>query len=88
MSKLSKFADDTKLVGNVTDMLEVENLRDDLKRIHQWSLECQMLFNEEKCTIMHVGISNLRCDYRLGNNVLKNSEQERDLGVIMNYSGK
>ena len=35
VSKLSKLADDTTLVGSVTDMREVENLRDDLKRIYQ-----------------------------------------------------
>jgi ribonucleases P/MRP protein subunit RPP40 len=88
MSKLSKFADDTKLFNSVADTLEVEKLRDDLKRVYQWSLDWQMLFNADKCTVMHMGRSNLKFDYRLGNNVLKNCEQERDLGVIINCNGK
>ena len=44
-----------------------------------------MLFNEDKCTVMHMGKSNLKRDYRLCNNVLKNSEQERDFGIIMDF---
>ena len=88
VSKLSKFADDTKLFSSISDTLEAEKLRDDLKRVYQWSLDWQMLFNADKCTVMHMGRSNLKFDYRLGNNVLKNCKQERDLGVIISCNGK
>ena len=35
-----------------------------------------------------MGRSNLKFDYRLGNNVFKNCKQERDLGVIISCNGK
>ena len=38
-SKLIKFADDTKLGRSVSDNVEVENLRKDLGKIFNWSLD-------------------------------------------------
>ena len=34
------------------------------------------------------GKTNKKCDYNLGNNHLKKSKQERDLGVLINCNGK
>jgi len=41
VNKLLKFADDTKLVGIVSSESEVEQLRLDLKRLYDWSLDWQ-----------------------------------------------
>ena len=85
---MCKFADDTKCGAKVGDTFGVENLRVDLKRVYQWSVEWQMLFNADKCTVMHMGKTNKKCDYNLGNSLLKESKQERDLGVLINCNGK
>ena len=58
VSKLCKFADDTKFGAKVGDTFGVEDLRADLKRLYQWSVEWQMLFNVDKCTVMHMGKTN------------------------------
>lgn len=88
ISKLGKFADDTKVARSVSNVSEVAILREDLGRIFQWSVDWQMLFNLNKCTVMHLGRNNPQNEYTMGNNILKKSKQERDLGVIMDSSGK
>jgi len=47
-----------------------------------------MLFNLEKCSVMHMGKRNQELSYEMGGNVFKVSEEERDLGVIMHRSAK
>src|SRR6218665_3959587 len=88
LSKISKFADDTKLCRAVGDDQEAHILREDLRRMFRWSQDWQMLFNLEKCSVMHMGKGNKELSYVMGGKVLKVSEEERDLGVIMHRSAK
>jgi len=39
VNNLLKFADDTKLVGIVSSEYEVQQLRSDLQRLYDWSLD-------------------------------------------------
>jgi hypothetical protein len=87
-SKLVKFADDTKLGRGVATEQEIEMLRQDLQRIYQWSVDWQMLFNTDKCTVLHMGKNNKEAEYKLGTNKIKLSMQEKDLGIIVDKSGK
>ena len=87
-SKLVKFADDTKLGRGVKNEQEVNILREDLKNIFQWSVDWQMSFNTDKCTVIHMGKNNMEAEYKMGDSVLKKSKKERDLGVIIDSSGK
>src|SRR6218665_1178415 len=88
LSKISKFADDTKLCRAVGDDQEEDILREDLRRMFRWSQDWQMLFNLEKCSVRHMGKRNQELSYEMGGKVLKVSEEERDLGVIMHRSAK
>ena len=47
-----------------------------------------MLFNVSKCSVMHMGNRNRMVEYELWGHVLNQSEQERDLGVIVQKSGR
>ena len=87
-SKVSKFADDTKLSMKVECELDADILRKDLAKIYQWSLDWQMMFNVDKCSVMHMGKRNQEFQYEMGGILLKTSEEERDLGVIVHNSGK
>src|SRR6218665_1732656 len=69
LSKISKFADDTKLCRAVGDDLEADILREDLKRMFRWSQDWQMLFNLEKCAVMHMGKRNQELSYEMGGKV-------------------
>ena len=83
VSKISKFADDTKLGVNAADPNAVEELRGDLARIGEWSERWQMPFNTGKCHVLHVGVRNARADYSLLGSPVTPTQQETDLGVLM-----
>ena len=88
VSKISKFADDTKLCAKVNNESEAEVLRGDLLRLYRWSEEWQMKFNIEKCSVMHVGRRNRGFEYKINDKWMRSTEEERDLGVIIHRSGK
>lgn len=54
-TKISEFPDDTKLCREIGSELDVKMLQEDLKRLSLWSEDCQLLFNVEKCSVMHIG---------------------------------
>jgi hypothetical protein len=83
VSKLLKFADDTKLFGCVSDTTGANILRDDLNALCKWSEDWQMNFNVEKCKVMHFGANNLKEQYSINSNVLTEVTEERDLGIIV-----
>ena len=88
VNKLLKFADDTKLVGTVSSEVEIEQLRSDIKRLYDWSVDWQMLFNSDKCKTLHIGYANAITDYFLGDVVVKTVKEEKDLGIIIHHSLK
>ena len=88
LSKLSKFADDSKLCKNVQNDNDREALQQDLDKLDQWSQKWQMQFNADKCSVIHLGHKNRQYNYKLGNHELKKSVKERDLGVIVESSMK
>ena len=58
-------------------------LRDDLTNLDKWAIDWQMLFNVEKCVVMHIGTNNKFYSYDMNNAKLKTVDVERDLGVII-----
>jgi len=54
VNNLLKFADDTKLVGIVSSEYEVQQLRSDLQRLYDWSLDWEScsIQKSENCYIL------------------------------------
>ena len=58
-----------------------QNLQDDLDKLVKWSEKWQMLFNFGKCKYIHIGHGNMDEEYKMGDDVLGRTTQEKDLGV-------
>lgn len=88
MSKIGKFADDTKMGKSVSSMQGIEQLREDLVKLGNWAADWQMSFNTDKCVVIHLGSENSKQHYSLCGSVLRESTKERDLGIIVDSSMK
>ena len=52
--KVLKFANDTKIYRVVNSQEDIISLRNNLKNSVKWSVDWQMLFNADKCKIIHI----------------------------------
>ena len=75
------FADDTKIYAPVGRSVASAELQRDIDRVTQWSVSWQLPFNEEKCTVLHLGANNGHHRYTMKQATLQGSTVEKDLGV-------
>ena len=92
LSKLSLFADDSKLFSRIIvnknklnpEVIEgSRRLQEDLNKVVEWAIKWKMEFNVDKCKVMHLGYNNPRGTYNMGDRELEATEGERDLGVFI-----
>ncbi|CAM4596884.1 unnamed protein product, partial [Lepidochelys olivacea] len=84
-SVLIKFADDTELGGIANLEKDPDIIQEDLDDLVNWSNSNRMKFNSEKCKVMHLGINNKNFSYKLGTHQLEVTEEEKDLGVLVDH---
>ncbi len=80
-SKLLKFADHTKVFSVVSTKNDIDRLQQDLLNLCNWSQDWLMLFNVDKCKVMHIGLNNSKANYEMNGKYLEEVTEERDLGV-------
>ncbi|KAF2351411.1 Reverse transcriptase domain [Trinorchestia longiramus] len=83
ISKINKFADDTKLCHRAFTERDKATIQSDLNRLLQWTETWQMSFNIEKCSVMHVGANNRHFHHTMYDTSIETVQQQRDLGVIV-----
>ena len=83
LNSVSKFADDTKIMGRAKSLEDCINIQNDLHKLELWSKQWEMEFNVDKCKVMHIGKNNVRFDYTMFNNSLIETNKEKDLGIII-----
>ena len=88
LSKLSIFADDTKIMHIVDTEEEIKELEEDLRKLQKWSEMNDMKFNTDKCSVMHCGINNLKTQYKRYGKILRETNSEKDLRVIVDKDMK
>jgi hypothetical protein len=62
---------------------DIELMKEDLCRLYDWSCECQMPFNIQKCKVFHFGYDNPEGKYEMGTHILDVVEEERELGILI-----
>ena len=92
-SSIFKFADDTKVLRVVNNEEDRDSFQDDIDSLFAWSQEWQMLFNADKCKVIHFGRRNLRFSYTMdgyapAGTVLEETAKEKDVGVMVHESLK
>ena len=87
-SKLSKFADDTKLGGKVDSRGGGDQIQESIDTCIDWAKDWQMQFNLSKCKVLGMGRNNENRDCRMQGVILECVTQEKDLGVVIDKGGK
>lgn len=78
-SKLSIFADDTKMMSEVGSHSGVKIIKKDLKQLEAWANTNGMKFNPDKCSVMHCGNNNRNVEYRIYGNEIRETSCEKTL---------
>jgi hypothetical protein len=74
------FADDSKAYSNTND--DPNKLQDDLDSKHDWSDDWLLRFNASKCKLLHLGKASGTNRFQLGDQVIEEVQEEKDLGVF------
>ena len=71
------------VVETEEDRLRFQSALDNLM---EWSEEWQMLFNVDKCHVIHAGRGNHQFEYFMGGRSLETVDCEKDVGVLLHKS--
>ena len=62
-----KFADDTKLCHRARNPDDMTELQKDIDKLGKWANKWQMNFNDDKCSVMHIGHNKMEDNYNMSN---------------------
>lgn len=80
--KLSQFADDTKLFTIVNSIEDCKVLQNCLDKISTYCAELKISINVKKSAVLHFGHKNLLQNYEIDGQLIPQTEEYKDLGVV------
>ena len=80
VSKISEFADDTKLCHSSR---HPDGVRLTVNSLVDWANTWQMNFNIDKCAVMHIGHNNIQHNYTMEIQELIATDEQRYLGITI-----
>ncbi|KAF2346975.1 Reverse transcriptase domain [Trinorchestia longiramus] len=83
ISKINKFADDTKLCYKAFIERDRVTIQPDLNLLLQFTETWQMSFNIDKCSVMHVGVNNQHFQHTMADIHIEAVQQQGDQGLIV-----
>ena len=85
-SKLSLYADDTKLYRIIKNLSDNVKLQKDIDLLHDWAVLNKMKFHPNKCKILSVTLKRITSQYvyKLADTPIQFVNTEKDLGVNFN----
>ena len=85
-SKLALFADDSKIARAIRDKIaDTAKLQSELHKMKEWTDKWLLRFNPDKLKHIHLNLKGEEPDYsyKVGNDPVKYSKAEKDLGIIV-----
>ena len=84
--EIGLFVDDSIIYNNITSITDCKILQSDLDVLYLWSKNWDIEFNTDKCKILTVTNKKniIKHQYKMEKSKLRNVEQEKYLGVIIN----
>jgi ribonuclease P/MRP protein subunit RPP40 len=79
-SRHALFADDCKIYGPADKANEIKS---DLAAVQTWCDVWKMKLNVDKCSVLHIGVSNPKTNYTVAGKILAIVQQQKDLGVVL-----
>ncbi len=78
-SYMSLFADDAKLMREIKNHGDREELQNDVNKIFKWSKTWEMEFFIKKCHVLEMGVSKVRLTwiFKLGNDTITKQREKR-----------
>ena len=73
---------------NVDTEEEIEEIEEDMNKLQKWSEINDMKFSTDECSVMHCGTNNRKNWYKLYGTILRETNSEKELGVIVDKDTK
>ena len=82
--RISLYADDAKIFGEVNDISEWNRLQDDVFEVNNFLTAWQLKVNPNKSEVIHLGPNNANLPYNIDGVPIQIKNECRDLGIITN----
>ena len=85
-ARSSLFANDFKMVGDVSTTECQELMQADVQAVADWSVVNKLPINLDKSVVLHYGRTNMRTQYKLNGQKLTAAETCNDLGLLRSHN--